>query len=448
MKRSKISKDRQSAAANRILQAIIAVVVVLATAAGIFFLTQTEDTATPTQDLKKTSFTERGYIDTTTTIELEEIPADPVPGTVKDLTKPEPKPIEQAPEKPVEPDKDAVVSDTEETGAIEAPEEDLTSMVANAKNHVYTLYTDLEQGSGFLFNNQGDILTSAHVVKDAAYVTVKNSNGQEFNGRVIGISETEDIALVRVPDIAGKEPMEMELNPVKIGTPVFALGSPENIINTSTEGEIIGTGKSFVDDYDYKDLYEMTAKIKQGSSGGPLISADSGRILGINSIVLTDNPDIGYAIPVYTVIDQLQKWSADPLPAEEEVVLPDVKDAYFSEELLRAFITDYYTLIPYSLNDEEVAFYEFFLLPGSEGEARGKEMVAELKKGDRVFQAVEPHITNVQIDEDQAVIHAGATFSFQDNKDKKLVSISHALIYTIVIDEFGDYRISSIQNQE
>src|SRR5690606_7671125 len=142
------------------------------------------------------------------------------------------------------------------------------SMIANAKTHVYTLYTDLEQGSGFLINNQGDILTNAHVVLDASYVTVKNSDGQEFNGNIIGISETQDLAIVRVNELAGKEPLEIEMEPVDIGTPVVAIGSPGDQSNTATTGEITATDLDFMDQFEYTGLYEMNAEISQGSSGG------------------------------------------------------------------------------------------------------------------------------------------------------------------------------------
>ncbi|MBO1912906.1 trypsin-like peptidase domain-containing protein, partial [Microvirga sp. 3-52] len=104
-----------------------------------------------------------------------------------------------------------------------APETDLSSTIANAKSFVYTIDSDLQQGSGFLFNEKGDIVTNAHVAKDAAYITVTNSNGQQFNGHVIGISDKTDIALIRVLDLAGKQPMEMELSRVPVGTKVFAL---------------------------------------------------------------------------------------------------------------------------------------------------------------------------------------------------------------------------------
>lgn len=435
-------KNKKKFANYRIISSITAVILILITAAVLFYLPQLPENSKTTDELQRQSFTERsvvGFAD----MELRDPPVIEA-GTITDstmkdgeaVTKPEVVIVEEAP-----------VDNTNDNGGLEKPEEDLASMIANAKNYVYTLYTDLEQGSGFLYNDKGDILTNAHVVKDAAYVTVKNSNGQEFNGHIIGISEIQDIALVRVSDIAGKQPLEMELSPVIAGTKVFALGSPENIINTSTEGEISSTGNSFFDDYQYDELYEMTAKIKQGSSGGPLISAESGKVLGINSIVLTDNLDIGYAIPIYTILEQLEGWIETPLPLEEENILPDITQAYFSEELLRDFLADFYTLIPYSLNDDEIAFYELFLYPGSQAEQMGKEIVNNLKESNRTFEAVETVISSIEINEDEAVIYADANFTFHDDKKDKIISIRHSMVYKVIIDEYGDYQIISIENQ-
>ncbi|WP_282020306.1 S1C family serine protease [Planomicrobium okeanokoites] len=438
---------------------LVTILFLAAVGAGVYLMIAGPEEQQATESLEKTSFSEREYQGgggVSVAIDKEEEEPETIePGTVTDQTEQDEETAEVEEEAPdTEESSDAIKNETVEEveqpddSMVVVPEPDLSSMIANAKSYVYTLYTDLDQGSGFLFNNKGDILTNAHVVKDSQYVTVKNSNGQEFNGQVIGFSRTADIALIRVPEIAGKAPMEMEMSPVSAGTKVFALGSPENINNTSTEGEITATGMDFFDGYKYDDLYEMTAKIKQGSSGGPLISAETGKILGINSIVLTDNPDIGYSIPIYTVNDQLQEWAANPLPADSDAWQPEVPDVSFEEEALRGFISDFYELVPYSLNDDEVTFYQFFLLPGSQGEMAGTEMVEGLKGEQRVFQAVEPIITDVEIGEKEAYITANATFTFHDQEDDKLVSISHAVIYTIVIDRFGDYQISAINNQE
>lgn len=327
-------------------------------------------------------------------------------------------------------------------------EQSQASMIANAKTHVYTLYTDLEQGSGFLINTEGDILTNAHVVLDASYITVKTSDGQEFNGNIIGMSETQDLAIVRVDELAGKEPLEIEMEPVDIGTPVVAIGSPNDKSNTATTGEITATDLDFMDQYEYTGLYEMTAEITQGSSGGPLIAADTGKILGINSIILEEKQGTGYTIPLYSVWDQLTEWVENPiLPEEEEVVLQDVKDAYFADELLEDFIAAYYELIPYTLNDAESSYYLSYILPGSEAVEEATELVEEFAEADRVYDTVQPTITSIVINEDNALVEAEADFIYHEKTSGESSTVSHEGIYSVVIDEYGDYQIEDIVNE-
>ncbi|MCH4826815.1 S1C family serine protease [Planococcus halocryophilus] len=335
----------------------------------------------------------------------------------------------------------------EETKLVEE-EQSLISMIANAKTHVYTLYTDLEQGSGFLINNQGDILTNAHVVLDASYITVKNSDGQEFNGNIIGKSETQDLAIVRVDELAGKEPLEIEMKSVDIGTPVVAIGSPNDQSNTATTGEITDTALDFSDQFEYTNLYEMSAEIAQGSSGGPLIAADNGKLLGINSIIIEENPESGYAIPIYTVWNQLTEWINNPIvPEEQEIVLQDVKDAYFADDLLESFISSYYELLPYSLNDRESSFYLSYIFPGSNAEQQATGLIEEYSDPDRIYDIVQPTITAIEIEGDSALVEAEAEFAYHDKTSDKKSTISHKGIYTIVIDEYGDYQIEGIVNQ-
>ena len=325
---------------------------------------------------------------------------------------------------------------------------ELASLIATAKTHVYTLYTDLEQGSGFLINTEGDILTNAHVVLDASYVTVKNSDGQEFNGHIIGISDTQDLAVVRVNELAGKEPLEVEMEPVDVGTPVVAIGSPGDQSNTATTGEITATDLDFLDQYEYTGLYEMSAEIAQGSSGGPLIAADTGKILGINSIILEEKPGSGYTIPLYSVWDQLTEWVENPIPMEDqEIVLQDVKDAYFADDLLEDFIAAYYELIPYTLNDAESAYYLSYILPDSEAVEEATELVEEYATEGRIYDTVEPVITSVEIHEDSATVEAEAEFTFHDEASGESSTIFHEGIYTVVIDEYGDYQIENIVNE-
>lgn len=361
------------------------------------------------------------------------------------------------PQEPQEVEEVAVESKEETTEKIEekvedvvdmpvAPEKDLATIIANAKPYVYTIDTDLEQGSGFLFNTKGDIVTNAHVVKDASYIVVTTSDGQELIGQVIGISDETDIALVRVLDLAGKEPMAMETSIVKKGIEVFALGSPNNIANTSTEGKILSVGKSFFEDYTYKDLYEMNAAIQQGSSGGPLIDAHTEKIVGINSLVLKDDPSIGYAIPIYTVIDQLNNWAKNAKlePSSGEEDLPHGAGAYFEEELLSVFIKNYYALLPYALNEEDANYYTAYLQPGSQAEKEGERIVKQYKEEARIFDAIDPSIKSVEIMEEHASLAVTAKFIYHNQKTDEVYEIVQDANYVVIIDDYGDYQIEEI----
>lgn len=340
----------------------------------------------------------------------------------------------------------------------QAPKEEITkhdvsTILANAKNYVYTIYTDLEQGSGFIYNNKGDILTNAHVTKDASYVTVVNSKGQEFNGEVIGISDETDVSLIRVKELKGKSPMGYEMGKVKNGTSVIAIGSPENIRNTSSKGKILSYGKEFYDDYYYSDLYETDALIKNGSSGGPLISAVSGKIIGINSIILLDNPKIGFAIPISLVSKLVNDWAKNPAldveeEEEEEEEEHNIKDSYLDETLLANYVQDFYKLLTYTLKEQDIDYYQTFLLPGSPAVEKGKKMAESLMVNEGNFLKVESEIKKITIEKNVAKVKAQGIYVYEKRDDKKTLTVKKNATYSIVIDEYGDYQISDIEEEQ
>lgn len=440
-------KKNKSRRIKAVLVSILFLAVIAITLA-VYFPGNNDAVESAKESLEKTSFEGRGYnsqpeIEVPGNIDTEEESTEQE-GTVTNNIVGEAE-LELSTEKEEIPEEsDIVIPDEEE----KIQPVNLETLIANSKSSVYTVYTDYEQGSGFLFNQNGDIVTNAHVVNDASFVTVMSSTGEFYDGRVVGTSDTTDIALIRVEGLAGKSPLAMEMNPVEVNTPVFTLGSPGNVNNTSTIGEITAVGKNFSDVYQYDELYEMSAEIKLGSSGGPLISAVTGKVLGINSIVLTENPKIGYSIPIYSVNAQLEEWTALNVPADPgEVVVPDIQETELTEELLRSFMTDFYDLIAPSLEYQEGKFYKFFLLSGSQAETAVVEMVESMKTEDRIFQSVESNITDVKINEFSADVSVSGKFTFVDKTDGTLVSINHSFVYEVVIDQFGDYQINSIRNQ-
>lgn len=178
-------------------------------------------------------------------------------------------------------------------------------------------------GSGFLYNDKGDIITNAHVVKDADTINVRTSNARVYPAAVIGISEKTDIAVIRVPQLTNQSAITIEKNDkAEIGDEVIALGSPHGFQNTVTIGIISGTERNFsIDGFDYNNVYQISAQITHGNSGGPLVDRETGKVIGINSVGTKDGT-IGFSIPLKNVMDEIEKWSNEAKTAELDFSTP------------------------------------------------------------------------------------------------------------------------------
>lgn len=224
---------------------------------------------------------------------------------------------------------------------------------------------DGTQGSGFVYNDKGDLITNAHVVAGASKVTVKTADAREFEGDVIGISTETDVAVVRVAGLAGVEPLVMvRKEKAEIGDEVIAIGSPLGFQNTVTTGMISGVGRSFeIKPYTYNDLYQISAPIAPGNSGGPLVDKKTGEVLGINSAGI-EQSSIGFSIPIVNVLDIAEAWSENPMktlpewkPEEEDgAVKQDTSITEYAEYL----VTHFYD----SINNADYV-YAYSLLGGN-----------------------------------------------------------------------------------
>lgn len=158
------------------------------------------------------------------------------------------------------------------------------------------------QGSGFIIDKNGFILTNSHVVNKADKVTVTLNDGTRLQGEVKGTDEITDLAVVKV------NPQEHELpvaplgnsNQVKVGDWAIAVGNPLGFDNTVTLG-IISTLKrssAAVGIPDKRiDFIQTDAAINPGNSGGPLLNSQ-GEVIGINTAIRADAMGIGFAIPI------------------------------------------------------------------------------------------------------------------------------------------------------
>lgn len=186
-------------------------------------------------------------------------------------------------------------------------------IIEDSQKKVVTIESGIGLGSGFLYNDKGDVITNAHVVEGSKEVTVRTLNHEEYQGTVIGIGEETDVAVIRVPGLQKLTPLTIAKSKAETGDEVLALGSPLGLENTVTTGIISGVGRSFeIPPYIYSNLYQISAPITHGNSGGPLIHAETGEVLGINSAVVEQEGGIGFSIPITSVLKQVQAWSEKP----------------------------------------------------------------------------------------------------------------------------------------
>ncbi len=158
-------------------------------------------------------------------------------------------------------------------------------------------------GSGFIINSNGEILTNAHVVDGADRVTVKLKDGREFDGQVLGEDPVTDVAIVKINADSLPTVSLGDSDSLQPGEAVIAIGNPLGLNYTVTSGIISAIGRSSTDigaPDKRVDYLQTDAAINPGNSGGPLLSA-SGQVIGMNTAIIKGAQGIGFAIPVNTI---------------------------------------------------------------------------------------------------------------------------------------------------
>ena len=164
------------------------------------------------------------------------------------------------------------------------------------------------QGSGFIIDKSGYIVTNNHVVEGADTIKVVLKDEKEYDAEIVGRDPVTDIALIKVEAKGDLPAVPMgSSDNLKVGEWVAAIGSPFGLEHTvtagivSAKGRVIGSGP-------YDDFIQTDASINPGNSGGPLINM-RGEIVGINTMIIAGGSGIGFAIPIdqaRDVIDQLK----------------------------------------------------------------------------------------------------------------------------------------------
>lgn len=200
-------------------------------------------------------------------------------------------------------------------------------------------FTQQGQGSGFIVDSNGIVLTNAHVVDDADTVTVVLKDGRSLEGTVLGVDELMDLAVV---DIDSRDLPTVELGTsgdLRVGDWAIAMGNPLGLDNTVTLGIVstLDRSSSEVGVPDKRvDFIQTDAAINPGNSGGPLLN-ERGEVIGINTAIRANAQGIGFAIPidtVKTVKDNLARGEAVPHPyigIQMVALTPDVKQRFNSD---------------------------------------------------------------------------------------------------------------------
>ncbi len=163
------------------------------------------------------------------------------------------------------------------------------------------------EGSGFILDRQGNIVTNQHVVDGAETITVLLSDGTKVAATLVGADASTDVAVIRI-STAGLTLRPLVLGnstTVRPGQSVVAIGTPFGLSGTITEGIISGLGRtiSAPDRTPITGALQTDAAINEGNSGGPLIDA-AGKVIGLNAQINSKSggsEGVGFAIPINTV---------------------------------------------------------------------------------------------------------------------------------------------------
>ena len=224
--------------------------------------------------------------------------------------------------------------DTEEQQNIAVYKKALASVVnitstAVAFDFFYGAVPQQGQGSGFVLDKQGLILTNNHVIDNAQRVEVTLSDKHKYKAKVLTVDKNHDLALLKI-DAPNLTPVTLsDSTGLIVGQRVYAIGNPFGLSGTMTRG-IISAIRSIggPQGNPIEDAIQTDAAVNPGNSGGPLLNS-RGEVIGITTLIASNGADqssgIGFAIPINTakaVLDDFAKYGYVRRPSLDIVTLP------------------------------------------------------------------------------------------------------------------------------
>jgi S1-C subfamily serine protease len=163
------------------------------------------------------------------------------------------------------------------------------------------------QGSGFVYDDEGHIVTNQHVVDGVDTVSVRFWDGSTYDGTVVGSDPSTDLAVVKV-DAPANVLQALSIgksDDLTVGEPVVALGSPFGLEGTVTSGIVSALHRQMTapNNFTINDSIQTDAAINHGNSGGPLVNG-AGEVVGVNAQIESESggsDGIGFAIPSKTI---------------------------------------------------------------------------------------------------------------------------------------------------
>ena len=279
------------------------------------------------------------------------------------------------------------------------------------------------QGSGVVIDDQGLVLTNAHVVDQVDAVSVTLADGDQRDGRVVGTDPVTDLALVRLDGAFRPQVAPLgDSDALEVGDWAIALGTPYGLERTVTLGIVSGLHRN-ISSLGFSDkrldLIQTDAAINPGNSGGPLVNG-RGEVIGINTLVRSGpGAGLGFAIPI-----NLARSVSEQLLTSGEVVHP-----YLGLQLvtLTSRIAKEHNRDPNSLVElpERSGALVQSVLPDSPAERAG------LRRGDLVIGVAETPVSDPQIllkQVDQAEIDAPLLLKIMRNGEEISLSVKPAAL--------------------
>jgi len=200
---------------------------------------------------------------------------------------------------------------------------DVATLFERQKNRVVSVQTEasrvaffgqernpaqMGQGSGFIIDSDGHILTNNHVIQGAQKIRVNLSDGESYDARLVGADPSTDIAVLKIETGRSLPAVVLgDSTSIRVGEWVVAIGNPFGLDYSVTAGIISAKGRN-IGAGPYDNFIQTDASINPGNSGGPLFNM-RGEVIGVNTAIIRDGQGIGFAVPidmVKTLLPQLK----------------------------------------------------------------------------------------------------------------------------------------------